>query len=431
MSNKTKAAETKTGKPSLVPKLRFPEFQNTGAWIDIDIGELLDVRQDRQVPTEGIPLYSLTIEDGITAKTERYNRDFLVRTPDVKKYKLVLPKDIVFNPANLRWGAINYSKIGHPVVVSPIYEVLFPRDEHSICLEFIACSVMRDEQIRRFIEKAQGTLVERVAVKINYFMETPLPLPPTVKEQKKIASCLSSVDELIAAESQKVEALKAHKKGLMQLLFPAEGKTLPKLRFPEFRNAPEWKEKTLGQLGDLVAGLTYSPDDVMENGLLVLRSSNIQDGYITLLDNVYVTPDIKGANFSQPNDILICVRNGSKNLIGKNALIPEGLPKCTHGAFMTVFRSKSWKFVFQLFKTALYQKQVNGDLGATINSINGSNFLKYKFFIPLPPEQEKIAGCLSSIDDLITAQAQKVEALKVHKKGLMQQLFPTFQEDAA
>ena len=199
---------------------------------------------------------------------------------------------------------------------------------------------------------------------------------------------------------------------------------LPKLRFPEFRDAGEWEETPLGRLGELISGLTYSPDDVRETGLLVLRSSNVQSGEISLDDCVYVAPGIKGANLSLPNDILICVRNGSAALIGKNALIPEEMPLCTHGAFMTVFRSKSAKFVFQLFQTEKYQRQVAGDLGATINSINGSQLVKYKFVVPKSKEQQIIADCLSSLDELIILEAQKLVTLKAHKKGLMQQLFP-------
>lgn len=92
------------------------------------------------------------------------------------------------------------------------------------------------------------------------------------------------------------------------------------MRFPEFVNEGEWEVKELSELGDLINGLTYSPDDVREKGLLVLRSSNIQNGFIDLNDCVYVRKDIKGANISELNDILVCVRNGSKNLIGKNCL---------------------------------------------------------------------------------------------------------------
>ncbi len=202
-------------------------------------------------------------------------------------------------------------------------------------------------------------------------------------------------------------------------------KNIPKLRFPEFLNEPEWQKIKLNKLGKLVSGLTYSPDDIREDGLLVLRSSNVQDGEIKLEDNVYVRTDIKGANLSKPNDILICVRNGSKALIGKNALIPDNMPLCTHGAFMTVFRAELPKFVFQLFQTKDYERQVNADLGATINSINGNKFIKYEFYVPTTEkEQQKIADCLNSIDSLITAQNQKVELLKEHKNGLLQNLFP-------
>lgn len=202
-------------------------------------------------------------------------------------------------------------------------------------------------------------------------------------------------------------------------------KHIPNLRFPEFVNELEWKKVKLSKLGKLVSGLTYSPDDVRKNGLLVLRSSNVQDGEIRLEDNVYVRTDIKGANLSEPNDILICVRNGSKALIGKNALIPDNMPLCTHGAFMTTFRAESPKFVFQLFQTKDYQKQVNADLGATINSINGNKFIKYEFNVPsTEKEQTKIADCLSSIDSIISAQCQKVELLKEHKNGFLQNIFP-------
>ncbi|NNG43530.1 restriction endonuclease subunit S [Pseudoalteromonas sp. NEC-BIFX-2020_002] len=202
----------------------------------------------------------------------------------------------------------------------------------------------------------------------------------------------------------------------------AEKDLVPELRFPDFKG--RWRKTQLNKLGELVSGLTYSPSDVRDSGLLVLRSSNVQNGVITLEDNVYVTPNVKGSNLSKANDILICVRNGSKALIGKNALIPEGMPVCTHGAFMTVFRSPFAKFVFQLFQTNAYQKQVDADLGATINSINGRHFIKYEFYVPKQPEQQKIADCLSSLDELLIAHNQKLDALKAHKKGLMQQLFP-------
>ena len=203
-----------------------------------------------------------------------------------------------------------------------------------------------------------------------------------------------------------------------------KNRLIPKLRFPEFVKDGEWFEKELNELGNMINGLTYSPNDIREEGLLVLRSSNIQNGQIDLSDSVFVKSEIKGANLTEPDDILVCVRNGSKALIGKNALISKDIPLATHGAFMTIFRAKHPKFVFQLFQTERYDNQVKADLGATINSINGKNFLKYKFLVPKTPEQQKIASFLSNLDELIQAHKQKLELLKAHKKGLMQNLFP-------
>jgi type I restriction enzyme S subunit len=305
--------------------------------------------------------------------------------------------------------------------MSPLYTVFKFKEQNNEFYEHYFKTTGWHAYMRQ--ASSMGARHDRMAISSDDFMAMPLPVS-TPQEQEKIADCLSSLDELIAAQARKVDALKTHKKGLMQQLFPREGETQPRLRFPEFRDAGEWEETRLEKLGKLIAGLTYSPDDVLDSGLLVLRSSNVQNGEIALDDCVYVDPSIKGANLSQPEDILICVRNGSKALIGKCALIPKGMPLCTHGAFMTVFRAYTPSFVFQLFQSDRYKKQVAGDLGATINSINGSQFLKYEFFVPKPAEQKRIADFLTSLDTLITTATHALDILKTHKKGLMQQLFP-------
>ena len=165
----------------------------------------------------------------------------------------------------------------------------------------------------------------------------------------------------------------------------------------EFKNLPSgWKVVKLGEIGKIVNGLTYSPENVSNNGLLVLRSSNISDNSIVLNnDDVYVK-GISKFNKTLENDILICVRNGSKNLIGKNALITEKYKDLAFGAFMAIFRSNYNLFLIHIFKTNTFFKQVKNDLGATINSINNGNLLNFK--IPLPPldEQKKIAEILST-----------------------------------
>ncbi|NQZ11103.1 MAG: restriction endonuclease subunit S [Algicola sp.] len=187
-------------------------------WKLTSLRELLSIRTIKQVPNEQVPLYSLTIAKGITAKTARYNRDFLVKNSDGKKYKLVMPNDIVYNPANLRWGAINYSRLSCCVVVSPIYEVLFLKNPNLNCHRFLSQLLMSDTQIAKFATMIEGTVMERKAVKIQPFLATKVMMPTTLCEQQKIAKILTTADNEIAALQQKLDYFKQEKKALMQQL---------------------------------------------------------------------------------------------------------------------------------------------------------------------------------------------------------------------
>tara|TARA_R110002124_G_C8971374_1_gene515142 strand:- start:5089 stop:6303 length:1215 start_codon:yes stop_codon:yes gene_type:complete len=194
---------------------------------------------------------------------------------------------------------------------------------------------------------------------------------------------------------------------------------VPNLRFAEFED--EWKFTLLGELGELVSGLTYSPKDIHEGGILVLRSSNVQNGQLAFEDNVYVNT----TEFNEviENDILLVVRNGSKRLIGKCTLIPKEHEGLAFGAFMSIFRSDYNKFLVQWFWSEDFKKEVRKNLGATINSINGSNLKKFKLSIPTLPEQQKIANFLTSIDKQIQTLEKKKSLLEQYKKGVMQKIF--------
>jgi type I restriction enzyme, S subunit len=399
----------------LVPKLRFPEFENSGAWEADDLGVVADFVKEK-IALERVALENYVSTENILADFGGVDRASKLPTSgSVTRFQL---NDTLVS--NIRpylkkvWVADKEGGASNDVIVI--------RAKQGVLPQYLSSLLQNDAFIDYVMTGAKGVKMPRGDVGSMKAYPTRF---PSKAEQQKIADCLSSLDELIATQARKVEALKTHKKGLMQQLFPREGETQPRLRFPEFLDAGEWEETRLGKLGKLVSGLTYSPDDVREFGLLVLRSSNVQNSEIALNDCVYVDPSIKGANLSQPEDILICVRNGSKALIGKCALIPQGMPLCTHGAFMTVFRADTPSFVFQLFQSDKYQKQVAGDLGATINSINGSQFLKYEFMVPKQVEQKRIADFLVSFDALIFASTQELNTLKTHKKGLMQQLFPS------
>lgn len=181
----------------------------------------------------------------------------------------------------------------------------------------------------------------------------------------------------------------------------------------------DWEVKKLGDLGSIISGLTYSPENVSEvNGVLVLRSSNVQDRQLVFDDNVFV--NVLNGNFNpvQKNDILICVRNGSKNLIGKNALITKEIEGVAFGAFMAIFRSDLNNFLFQIFGTDLYKKEIHKNLGATINSINGSELKQFKIPLPPLPEQQKIAEVLSTWDKAMKETRIIIKSLEKRNKAL-------------
>ena len=201
------------------------------------------------------------------------------------------------------------------------------------------------------------------------------------------------------------------------------GPNVPALRFPEFSG--EWEYKSLGEIGESLIGLTYSPSDVVkEGGTIVFRSSNIQDGVIDYGDLVRVSKKIKDSIITRDGDLLICARNGSTRLIGKNALLKKSDEGQTFGAFMMVFRSIDNRFVHQLLSTKAYSTQVSENLGARINQITTRNFAEYTFGMPQTSEEkEKIGTFLELINDRIETQSKIIEEQETLLRSLRHKLF--------
>lgn len=198
-----------------------PNSPVNSAWEHRKIGDFVKARKEKAVPCEEMPLYSLTIEDGVTAKTDRYNREFLVKDQESKTYKVVYPKDIVFNPANLRWGAIAQSKVSHKVTLSPIYEV-FKILENKIDGDFLTHAITCKRQIGVFATKTEGTLIERMAVKADVFQLCEILAPPTKEEQKSIAHTLNTAQGEIKLLQALADKYRTQKRGLMQKLLSGQ-----------------------------------------------------------------------------------------------------------------------------------------------------------------------------------------------------------------
>ena len=254
----------------------------------------------------------------------------------------------------------------------------------------------------------------------------PVPLPEgetSLLEQQKIADCLTSADGLIAAQARKVDTLKAHKKGLTQRLFPREAETQPRLRFPEFQNAGEWVERPLANFFEEFRAKSSIQDEfeVMTSarGGLVRQREYYDNDRITERDNM-------GFNIIPPNYLTYRSRSDDRQFyFNENTLGITGIVSIYYPVFRVINGSN--KFFIELLSSfsGLIGKYSVGT-SQTVLSLNQLGRIK----LPVAPEaeQHRIADCLTSLDDLITAETEKLDALKTNKKGLMQQLFPSMED---
>lgn len=410
------------GKPAFTPKLRFPEFRDAPGWEATPGNELFDQVNNRAAPA-GLPILAITQEHGAIP---RDTIDYHVSVTDksVETYKEVWPGDFIISLRSFQ-GGIEYS--GYHGICSPAYVILRKRAELSDL--FFKQHFKSHSFIQQLTKNLEG-LRDGKMVSYKQFSDLLL-LNPSPPEQQKIAECLSSVDELIAAQARKLDALKTHKKGLMQQLFPAEGETLPTLRFPEFREAGEWEEKRLEDLAKRASGHTPSKSkpEYYNGGIKwvsLADSKRLDRGLIsdTAIEISEQGIENSSAVLHQAGTVLISRDAG----VGKSAIMSLPMAVSQHFIVWTCNRRllSNW-FLYHLLQESkpLFERAATG---STIKTIGLQFFIDLQFRVPSLPEQQRIADCLNTLDDLIAAQTQKLDALKTHKKGLMQQLFPSQEE---
>ena len=196
----------------------------------------------------------------------------------------------------------------------------------------------------------------------------------------------------------------------------------PELRFDGFTD--DWELRKLTNITSSYSGLTYSPTDIQDTGTFVLRSSNVKNDQLIDADNVYVNPDIVNSINVKVGDVIIVVRNGSRALIGKHAIVNEEMPDTVIGAFMSAFRGENGNYINALLSTDNFQKEVHKSLGATINQITGKDFSMMIFPTPKFGEQQKIGAFFKQLDYTIALHQRKLDLLKEQKKGYLQKMFP-------
>ncbi|RXJ50227.1 restriction endonuclease subunit S [Gelidibacter gilvus] len=415
--NEPKSLSTITTKQSvsLKPKLRFKEFD--GDWEKKTLGEVSKISSGG-TPSRNTPIFwngniywvttSLIDFNTIYESEEKITEEALKKS-SAKLFPIGTILMAMYGQGKTR-GKV--AKLGMEATTNQACAAIMVKNNINKDYLFQNLAGRYDEIRELSNEGGQQNLSGGIIKEIKITF-------PQLPEQQKIATFLTAIDCKLQQLNTKKNLLEQYKKGVMQQLFSQ------KLRFKDDdgKNYGGWEVKRLGDLGKVVSGLTYSPNDIVdaENGVLVLRSSNVQDRKLSFHDNVYVKVD----NFNpvQKEDVLICVRNGSKRLIGKNAIIDENSEGIAFGAFMTIYRSKYNNFLFHYFGSEEYNKEVHKNLGATINSINGSDLKKFKVPFPGVKEQKKFANYLSSIESKIETITQQIDKTQAFKKGLLQQMF--------
>lgn len=254
--------------------------------------------------------------------------------------------------------------------------------------------------------------------------------PLSNQEQQYIADCLSSLDELITAQSQKLEELKVYKKGLMQQLFPTEGETVPKLRFPEFRGSGEWLVSPLKDIFTIFQGFAFSSIDSVNEGVRWLKIADVGIQKMNHDTPSFLPTEYKERykNFLvKEGDYVIAltrpILNKELKIARVDSFLHESLLNQRVGKLIT---NNNLDFVYCLLQTSKLISSIEKNIaGSEPPNLSAQQIADIEIYIPaILEEQQKIANCLLSLDDVIKKQTEKMELLKFHKKGLMQQLFP-------
>ena len=404
-------------KQQLVPRLRFPEYRAEDGW-GSEFGNMIFDQISNKDHNSDLPVLAITQEQGAIPR-EMIDYHVSVTDKSLESYKVVEVGDFIISLRSFQ-GGIEFSR--YRGICSPAYVILRLRHGHSE--DYFRHYLKTGRFIAQMTKNLEG-LRDGKMISYKQFSELELPIPQR-GEQQKIADCLSSLDDLIAAETDKLDTLKTHKKGLMQQLFPSEGETVPRLRFPEFREAGEWKPKTIGNSCESFSGGTPSTTNKSFYGgeIPFIRSAEI-DKVKTELFLTNEGLENSAAKLVRAGDILVALygaNSGDVALSKINGAINQ--------AILCLRHETSDRFVYQYLshkKEWIIATFIQGGQG----NLSGEIIKAISLFFPNPSEQEHIADCLSSLDDLITAQTQKIDALKTHKKGLMQQLFPVLDEVGA
>ena len=394
-------------KNKIVPKLRFPKFRNGEEWQMKTMEEVAPLQRGFDLPAEQIKSGPIPViySNGI----RNFHNVGMAKGPGLVTGRSGTIGEIHFIEAGTYWPHntslwVTSFKGNSPKFIYFLYKSI---------------------GLKRFASGSGVPTLNR-----NDVHAFQVYIPKSLEEQQKIADCLSSLDDFISAQNQKLEELKAHKKGLMQQLFPTKGEAVPRLRFEKFRKAGEWKKKEFDEILEItrLAGYEYSEywEEDPNKEIIALRGYNIGKGKLELNNLGYISNNLSfkliRSRLFKGDIVYPCV-----GTIGNAVVIDEDNKYHIQQniAKLTPKKGTSPYFISQFLMSDLGMNEVYrfNATSSQPNVLVGS-LRKFELYVPDYEEQQKIAECLTSLDKLITAQTEKIEGLKIHKKGLVQQMFP-------
>lgn len=416
-------------KKMALPKLRFPEFQGVGEWEEKQLGKICQVNPTvANMPEIFVYVDLESVESGVLLQKKIISK----KDSPSRAQRLLQNGDSIFQMVR-PYQRNNYffcNTDNIPYVASTGYAQL---RAHESC-EYLFQYLHHNDFVERVLAKCTGSSYPAINSSDLSRISVIIPSPA---EQQKIAATLSSLDDLLTAQNAQLAALQAHKRGLMQALFPAEGETVPKLRFPEFQGVGEWEAERLGNLVEMKGRIGYrgyTVADIVEEGqgAISLSPGNISsEGSLSFNKCTFISWEKydESPEIALSEGFTVLVKTGYS--FGKAALTKNLPEKATINPQLVVLKPTRINsvFLYLLIRNSSVQKQINERIsGGDIPSMSQDTISKFDVLVPSEAEQQKIADCLSSLDNRITAQSQKIEALKLHKKGLMQHLFPAAAE---
>jgi type I restriction enzyme S subunit len=407
-------------KQELKPKLRFVEFRDVPGWTMERLGAVASLITEKVGDKKCIPM-SITSGVGLVSQQEKFGR--IIAGDSYKNYLQLQKNDFAYNKSATKefpqGFIVMYSGDEQAAVPNSIF-TCFRAHEDGIVpdfLKYLFLGNLHGKWLKKYIEvsaRAHGSL----SIDDEVLLSLPIPLPSgesSRTEQQKIADCLTSLDDLITVERQKLDALKDHKKAMMQRLFPRQVETVPCFRFQEFQDEPEWEERKIFTFAKVTTGNKDTQNKIDDGRYpFFVRSQTIEQINSYAYDGEAVLTSGDGVG------------------VGKNYHYINGKFDF-HQRVYCIYDFKNYVsglFFYLYFSEHFGDRVMKMSAKNSVDSVRMSMITDMPVFLPSFPEQKKIADCLTTLDELITAQRNKLEALKTHKKGLMQQLFPLAEVEA-